>query len=172
MHSHNHIQKFKKALCVFVVPGNGQALLEMPDTAVLNLLKLNIDSIQVEIMSCKTNREQEAYKVGEGCTNINTVGIIKQKANGQNGQNQSNTFINYFYSSKNTEADKRERNTMTQKNIIPIVIFLPVLGALRAHFHYSLNPTASHSKYHQGMWHMHYRNHLRRNWSSYKNWTS
>ena len=51
------IIKFKnsKKHCVFfVVPGNGQALLGMPDTAALNILKLNIDSIQVEIMSCKT----------------------------------------------------------------------------------------------------------------------
>ena len=108
------IIKFKnsKKCCVFfVVPGNGQVLLGMPDTAVLNILKLNIDSIQVEVMSCKTNREQEAYKVVEGCTNINTVGITKQKAN---GQNQSNMLINYFYSSKYTEADKRESDAMTQ----------------------------------------------------------
>ena len=40
----------------------------------------------------------------EGCTNINTAGVIKLTAN---GQIQSNKLINYFYSSKNTEADKR-----------------------------------------------------------------
>ena len=44
-----------KTKCVFfVVPGNGQALLGMPDTAVLNIIKLNIDSIQKEIGECKT----------------------------------------------------------------------------------------------------------------------
>ena len=96
----------------FVVPGNSQVLLRIPDTAALNILKLNIDSIQAEIMSCKTNREQEAHMVVEGCTNINTAGITKQKAN---SQNQSNTLINYFYSSKYTEADRRESNAMTQK---------------------------------------------------------
>ena len=32
---------------------------------------------------------------------------------------------------------------------------LMVLGALKAHFHYSLNPTANHTKCHQGGWHMH-----------------
>ena len=100
--------KFKnsKKYCVFfVVPRNGQVLLEMPDTAALNILNLNIDSIQAEVANCKTNREQETHKVAEGCTNINTVGIIKQTAN---SQNQSNKLINYFYSSKNTEADKRQ----------------------------------------------------------------
>ena len=54
------IIKFKnpKMHCLFfVVPGNSQALLGMPDTTALNILKLNIDSIQAEVMSCKTNRE-------------------------------------------------------------------------------------------------------------------
>ena len=109
------IIKFKnsKKHCVFlVVPGNGQVLLGMPDTAALNILKLNIDSIQMEVMTCKTNKEQEAHKVHEGCTNMNIVGITKQK---NNGQNQSNTLINYFYSFKYTEADTRESNAMTQK---------------------------------------------------------
>ena len=49
--------KFKdlKKQCVcFVVPGNGQALLGMPDTAALNIINLNIDSIQKEIRNCKT----------------------------------------------------------------------------------------------------------------------
>ena len=38
---------------VFVVSGNGQALLGLPDTAVLNIIYLNIDSIQKEIRECK-----------------------------------------------------------------------------------------------------------------------
>ena len=57
MYGYNQIQKFKKALCVFVVPGNSQALLGMPDIAALKTLNLNIDSVQVEIGSCRTNRE-------------------------------------------------------------------------------------------------------------------
>ena len=76
------------------------------------MLNLNIDSIQAEVVSCKTNREQETHKVVECCTNVNTVGIIKQIAN---SQIQPNKLINYFYSSKNTEADKRESDAMTQK---------------------------------------------------------
>ena len=38
----------------FVVSGNGQALLGMPDMAALNIINLNIDSIQKEIGNCKT----------------------------------------------------------------------------------------------------------------------
>ena len=50
--------KFKdlKKWCVFfVVPGNDQVLLRMPGTAVLNIINLNIDSIQKEIRNYKTN---------------------------------------------------------------------------------------------------------------------
>ena len=166
MHSHNQI---KKTLCVFVALGNGHALLGTPDITAFKILNLNIDSIQVEIGSCKTNREQETCKVMEGCTNINTVGVIKQTAN---SQIQSSKLINYFYSSKNTEADKRESDTMTQKFITHMAMCLMVLGALKGHFHYSLNPTASHTKCHQGTWHMHYRNCSKRKWSGYKNRTS
>ena len=72
----------------------------MPDIAVLNIIYLNIDSIQAKIMSCKTNRGQQTHAVAEGCTNRDTGGIIKQEANGHNGQNHSNKSINYFYSSK------------------------------------------------------------------------
>ena len=112
------IIKFKnlKKLCVFfVVPRNGQALFGMTNTAVLNIINLNIDSIQVDIMSSKTNIGQKTQTIAEGCTNRNTAGVIKQDANSQNGQNQSNKSINHFYSSENTEADGRKSDIMTQK---------------------------------------------------------
>ena len=56
-------------MCVFVVPGNGQALLGMPDTAALKIIKLSIDSIQVEVVECKINTEQEMHMVAKVCTN-------------------------------------------------------------------------------------------------------
>ena len=40
----------------------------MPDTAVLNIINLNINSIQAEVISWKTNREQEIYTAAEGNT--------------------------------------------------------------------------------------------------------
>ena len=87
----------------------------MPDTAALNIINLNIDSIQVEIMKCKTNKGQETHAVGEGCTNRDTGVINKQDANSQNDQNNSNKSINYFHSSKDADADKRKSSTITQK---------------------------------------------------------
>ena len=98
------LKNLKKSCVFFVVPGNGQVLLGMPDTAALNIINLNIDSIQVETAKCKTNREQEMQAVAEGCTNTDTGEINKQDANGQNDQNisnNSNNSVNYFFSSSN-----------------------------------------------------------------------
>ena len=61
-------KNFKKKCVFFVVPGNGQALLGMPDMAVLNIINLNIDSIQKEIRECKTNRGQVTHADTEDCT--------------------------------------------------------------------------------------------------------
>ena len=43
---------------LFVVPGNGQVLLGMPDTAALNIINVNIDSLEAEnahTENCNTN---------------------------------------------------------------------------------------------------------------------
>ena len=111
--------KLKKKCCIFfVVLGNGKVLLGIPDTAALNIINLNIDSIQAEIASCKTNREQEMHAMAEGCTNTDEGEINKQDTNGQNDQNisnNSNNSVNYFFFSSNTVADKRQSSKMTQK---------------------------------------------------------
>ena len=81
-------KNFKKKCVFFVVPGNSQALLGLPDTAALNIINLNIDSIQKEIRECKTNRGQETHAETEDCTNKVTQSAVKQDGNGQ--QHQTN----------------------------------------------------------------------------------
>ena len=100
-------------MCVFVVPGNVQALLEMPDMAVLKIINLNIYSIQKEIRDCKRNRGQETHANTEDCTNNDAHSTAKQDNNDQ--QHQANKLINYFYSSNNTDTDKRRSKAMTQR---------------------------------------------------------
>ena len=100
-------------MCVFVVPGNGQALLGMPDMVVLNIINLNIDSIQKDIRECKTNRGQEMHADTKECTNKDAHSTAKQDGNGQ--QHQTNKLINYFYSSNNTDTDKNKSAAMTQR---------------------------------------------------------
>ena len=110
--------KFKtiKKRCVyFVVPGNGQVLLEMPDTAALKIIILNIDSIQVEVAECKTNTKWEMHVVAKACTNTDRGVKTKQDANDQNSQSNANKSINYLFSSSNVDEDKRKSSDMMQK---------------------------------------------------------
>ena len=80
-------KNIKKRCVFFVVPGNGQALLGMSDTAALQLINVNIDFIQAEVAECKTNIEQEIYMVEKSCANTDAESQTKQGTNGQNGQN-------------------------------------------------------------------------------------
>ena len=112
------IIKFKniKKRCVFfVVPGNSQVLLGLPDTAALKLINLNIDSIQAEVAECKTNTKLETHMVAKGCTYMNVDFKNTQGTNGQNSQNNASKSINYFFSSSDVDADKRKGSDMTKK---------------------------------------------------------
>ena len=100
-------------MCVFVVPGNGQALLGMSDMVVLKIINLNIDSIQKEIRDFKTNRGQETHAYTEDCTNKDAHSTPKQDGNGQH--HQANKLINYFHLSNNTDANKSRSKAMTQR---------------------------------------------------------
>ena len=105
----------------FVVPGNGQALLGMPDTAALELINVNIDSIQAEVTEHKTNTgkmmksniTQETQEVRKGCTNTDAESKIKHSTNCQNDQDNVYKVNNYFLSSPNVEADKRKSIELT-----------------------------------------------------------
>ena len=66
---HIKFKNLKKRCVFFVVPGNGQALLGMPDMIALNIINLNIDSIQEVTPEGKTNRGQETHTSKENCTN-------------------------------------------------------------------------------------------------------
>ena len=122
---HIKFKNLKKRCAFFVVPGNGQALLGMPDMAALNIINLNIDSIQAVTPECKTNREEETHtgikdctnksaSGDKGCKNNNTGIIIKQNTNGENDPSNQHVSINYFYSLSNVDADKRSSITMMQ----------------------------------------------------------
>ena len=112
------VTKFKniKKHCVFfVVPGNGQVLIGMPDATSLNIFNINIDSIQVEIAECKTNTRQEMQSVTENYVNMGVDAINKQETNSQKEQKATNKPINYFFSSNTADADKRKSSKMMQE---------------------------------------------------------
>ena len=146
----------------FVVPRNGHALLGMPDTAAVNIINVNIDSIEAESTqkeNCSTNIsgtktssvKQETHGAKESCTN--TVEHLKNTSNvnGLDSNIHTNTLTDYFLSSPNIEIDKRDSTELTQKLTKCLIMCLMALGALKAHFHYSSNLIASPIKHHQDM---------------------
>ena len=50
-----NFKDIKKRCMFFVVPRNGQMLLGMPDTAALQIININIDSIQAAKKECNIN---------------------------------------------------------------------------------------------------------------------
>ena len=74
----------------FVVPGNRQALLGMPDTMMLNLINLNIDSIQTS-RRVQINKKQETHTSVVACTNTSTTRSEGAKDNSVRGDNKQDT---------------------------------------------------------------------------------
>ena len=101
-------------LCIFCSPNNGQALIGMSDMASLEIIKINIDSIQAERSECKANNKQEAQTDTASCTNMRRSAINKQDTNIQRQQDTPINTINYFTSSTNTDPDKRKSSEMMQ----------------------------------------------------------
>ena len=105
---------------VFVVPGNGQVLLGMPDTAAIKIININIDSIQATEEEYNTNIgdakepniKQDMDVAERSCTNMDADLKIDNNANG-NSYTNVNTLMNYFLSSPNIERDKRKSSELT-----------------------------------------------------------
>ena len=80
----------------------------MPDPTSLDIIKVNIDSIQVEMLKGKTNNKQGMQANADSCTNMKRDAMNKQDANIQKDQDMPINPINYFASSRNIDADKRK----------------------------------------------------------------
>ena len=115
----------KRKCGFFVVPGNGQVLLGMPDTAALKIINVNIDSIEVASMqreNCNTNigdikkwdTRQETQVANKSCTNMDEDLKITDNIIGYSNNNSTNTLTNYFLSSPNMEVDKRKSIELLQ----------------------------------------------------------
>ena len=108
---------------VFVVPGNSQALLGMPDTVALKIIKRNIDSFQAVEEVCNTdigdtgesNTTQEAPVAEKSCTNMKADSKDDNNINGHNANTNVNSLTNYFFSSPNVEVDKRKNIELMQR---------------------------------------------------------
>ena len=97
----------------------------MPDTAALNIININIDSMEAASTwkgNCNTNCntkkpniKQEIHVAKESCTNIDEDLKIASNANGSNNSTGINTLTSYFLSSLNMEIYKRKSIELTQR---------------------------------------------------------
>ena len=118
----------------FVVPRNGEVLLVMPDTAALNIINVNIDSIESASMQKDNystnindtkypNTKQETCEVKESCANTDEDLKSTNNANGSNSNTNPNTLINHFLSSPNIEIDKRKSIELRQTYTMCLIMF-------------------------------------------------
>ena len=91
-------------------------LFGMPDTAVLNIINVNIDFIEAagtkkenfntNISNAKTsNVKQETYGAKESCTNTDEDLKNSNNVNGLDSNTNTDRLTNYFLSSPNIEID-------------------------------------------------------------------
>ena len=96
----------------------------MPDTAAINIININIDSIQAASMwkekfntniddAKKPNIRQETHVLKKSCTNMDEDFKIASNAKGPNNSTSINTLTNYFLSSPNMKIDKTKSIELT-----------------------------------------------------------
>ena len=97
----------------------------MLDTATLNIINVNINSIEAacthrencnkNISDAKSsNVKQETHGTMESCTNMDKDFKNASNMNGLDSNTNTNTLTNYFLSSPNSEIDKRKSAKLTQ----------------------------------------------------------
>ena len=115
----------KKKCELFVVPRNGQVLLGMPDIGTLNIINVNIDSIEAASMwkeNCnihisdakKPNTKQETHGAKESCINMDEDLKNWQQCKQTDNNSSTNILTNYFLSCPNIQVDKRKSIELTQ----------------------------------------------------------
>ena len=154
----------------------------MPDTAALNIINVNINSIETASMQNESyntnindaknpNTKQEAHVAKESCTNMDEDLKIANNVNGSNNNTNINTLTNYFLSSPNMEVDKRKSIELTQKIYNVFDNVCNGIGCFEGTFLLHLKPNSN--PYQAPSRHAAYvlQKHLRMNWTGYKSWT-
>ena len=94
-------------------------LLGIPGTAALQIININIDSIQAMNEMCNTNiykesnSNQDVHGVEKSCTNTEVDLKVDNNANSHYNSTNVNTLTSYFLSPPNVEADKRKNIELT-----------------------------------------------------------
>ena len=102
---------------MFAVPGNGQVVLGMPDIDVLNIIKININSIATEDArdsdkQCanmhavwESEPKQETDRAEKCKTNMDSISKLRDNKESQQSKTTSNKTTEYFLSGLAYESD-------------------------------------------------------------------
>ena len=115
----------KKKCKFFVVPGNRQALLGLPDTDMLNIIKINIDLIGAEdarhskwCVNTHTVQESEPNQETDGAekcyTNMDGISKLRHNNTRPMVKTKSNKTREYFLSGVTYKSDKKKSAESTQ----------------------------------------------------------
>ena len=110
----------------FLVLGNGQALLGMPDTDALQICNINIDSIGAEDArntknnintdaTQESNANQDRYIAVKCCANTTSISKSTNNRNRSTANTNTNTPAKYFLLCPKYETDKRKSAELTQQ---------------------------------------------------------
>ena len=137
----------------FVVPGNGQVLLDMLDTAALKIININIDSLDAEDTqqdNCNTNTDaakvsnakQEIHGARKCFTNMDSIFKTTNNSNRSTVNPDVNTQTKYFLSCSNIETDKRKSAELTQQMHTEFDNVFNFIGCFEGTFSLQLKPNS------------------------------
>ena len=146
----------------------------MPDTDMLNIIKISINTIGAEQTrgsnKCCTNMhtvhgvkpKQETGRAEKCYTNMDSISKSNNKMKPM-VKRKSHKTTEYFLSGLSYKSDKKRSAETTQQIHKDFEDVFNGTGCLIAHFHCRLIQIASHTKCLWEAWHTHFKNHSRKN---------
>ena len=141
----------KKKCNFFVVQRNGQALLCMPDTDTLNIIKINIHSIGAEdtrdsewcanIHTTQgSNHKQETYRAEKCCTNKDSISTSTNNNTKPTVETKAIKSMEYFLAGPTYDSDKRKSVESTQQIYEDLDDVFNCIGCFEGKFSLQLKP--------------------------------
>ena len=133
------------------MPGNGQVLFGMPDTDVLNIIKINIDSIDAEdardSKSCanmhtvwETDPKQETGSAEKCYKNMDSISKSRDNSTKPTAETKCNKTTEYFLLGLTYESSKNKCAEVTQQIHIDFDDVLNGIGCFEGTFLLQLKP--------------------------------
>ena len=134
---------------MFAVPGNGQVVLGMPDIDVLNIIKININSIATEDArdsdkQCanmhavwESEPKQETDRAEKCKTNMDSISKLRDNKESQQSKQHLIKQQSISFQVLPMKVTGKRVLNLHDKYLKTLVMCLMVLGVPKTHFHHS-----------------------------------